>query len=330
MVLARGASAWWLVLLAATGCRQIFGLSDPIDAGGPGGGDGKPKDGMTVDVPVFDGPNCYGEPGWQVCLSSPPSGPVSLPANVDSEGVTVCATTQPTSWSGAGQPHACFVIGTTITVSSSYATGNYPLVLVASDSITIGDLDISAHGTAGADPGAGGNPNGACSFGTTPQTDGSGGGGGAGATLATQGGDGGSGNAAAASGGTASPGGAPSRLRGGCRGQNGGDGGGLTHGSGGNGGGAVYLVAGNTITITGSINASGAGAGGAGVFGGGGGGGGGGMIVLDAPSIMASGAVLIANGGGGGAGGTSAASGGNGSTPSTQAATTAAAGGTGG
>jgi hypothetical protein len=95
----------------------------------------------------------------------------------------------------------------------------------------------------------------------------------------------------------------PVALRAGCSGQDGGDGS-SPGGTGGVGGGVVYLVAGNTITITntGIINASGAGASPAASHGGGGGGGSGGMIVLAANTISATNGRLLANGGGGGAG----------------------------
>src|SRR5207245_913596 len=68
----------------------------------------------------------------------------------------------------------------------------------------------------------------------------------------------------------------PSPLRGGCRGGRGGAGllGG-TRTPGGDGGGAIYFVAGGTIMISGTIDASGRG-GGAGAIGNGGAGGGGG------------------------------------------------------
>lgn len=320
-----------LALLALGGCRQIFGLSDPLPDAAAGSSDGA-SDARGVDGSGSDGNSgfCLGATGWKICVPMP-TAPVTLPATIDTESTFgLCMQTQPASWSGAGQPHACIIVGTTITGSSITATGNFPLVLVASDSISIGSLDVSSHG-GGADPGGGAGST-ACMTAGVGTSSVNGAGGGAGGSFMTKGGDGGSGNSGAAAKGTATAADptAPSSLRGGCRGGSGGDGGTVgNHGRGGDGGGATYLVAGTKITITGTINASGAGGTGGGSSNGGGGGGGtGGSIILHAPSIIATGATLVANGGGGGAGAAGATAGGTGSNPNASSPTTPAPGST--
>jgi hypothetical protein len=71
---------------------------------------------------------------------------------------------------------------------------------------------------------------------------------------------------------------------------------------GGRSGGALILVSGDTLTITGWVDASGCGGRGAGNNEGGGGGGSGGGIILESPALVITGDIS-ANGGGGGSGG---------------------------
>ncbi|MBW2262228.1 MAG: hypothetical protein JRG91_09670 [Deltaproteobacteria bacterium] len=71
---------------------------------------------------------------------------------------------------------------------------------------------------------------------------------------------------------------------------------------GGRSGGALMLVSGDTLTITGWVDASGCGGVGAGSNEGGGGGGSGGGIILESPALVITGEVTV-NGGGGGSGG---------------------------
>ena len=224
----------------------------------------------------------------------------------------------------ANGPSLCILAYRTITVSGRLrASGPSPLVLVAAESISIsGNLDVSSE--AGGDPAALGAGARDCSSvdadgppgGPNPPAEPDGGGGGAGGSLGSLGGAGGMSGRRAMEGGqpshAAMP---PGVLVGGCAGGNGGEGvlsKGVTASGdtpGGFGGGAVYVLAGASISISGQINASGAGGMGGICEGhescnGGGGGGSGGMIGLEAPSIdVTDTGVIYANGGGGGGGG---------------------------
>ncbi|MDB4964115.1 MAG: hypothetical protein JWP01_4114 [Myxococcales bacterium] len=189
------------------------------------------------------------------------------------------------------------------------ADGDNSLVLFAATTISvIGELDVGANGGVA---GPGGSDASAFTSGQNCRGKtgrffsagfGEGGGGGGGRTA---GGNGGASNQAGATGAggtlcsmfpTTLP------LRGGAGGAHGGN---SSLNSGGGGGGAVALVAMESISVTGVVGAPGAG----GISGasgtapsgdGGGGGGGGGAVLLEAPSVVVSGA-LTANGGGGAA-----------------------------
>jgi hypothetical protein len=201
-----------------------------------------------------------------------------------------------------GGGDACLVAADSIIVPSGATVvgiGSRPLVLLATTTIDIeGTIDVASH--RGAAVGAGADPASCTAVAPTSP------GGGAGGTYGTDGGDGGIGLPDGAPGLAANTG-DPVDVRGGCPGGNGASGGG-PGGVGGHGGGAVYLLAGISITIDGTINASGAGGDGCSAGGGGGcgggGGGAGGMIVLDGPTVTTRGA-LFANGGGGGEGASS-------------------------
>ena len=304
------------------------GTADPtktlaIALGTPTGATlGTPK-AYTLSIQDAD-QTCTGTGAYQVCVQKP-SAPVTLTGTLDTGTSPKCMN--PFSGWASGQPAACFVVGTQITVTGTLAvTGSKPLVLLASDTITVsGTIDASSHlgGTTG--PGA--------PFGTCAGQDGSassnGGGGGAGGSFITKGGNGSNGNGANG-GNAASQVSAPSVLRAGCNGHVGGDGA-FAAGPLGGAGGVVYLVAVNGITLmSGSvIDASGAGgsAPGSASSAGGSGGGSGGMIKLDAPTITASGAIVMANGGGGASGACNNANGNDGSDPSTAAPSTEAPGG---
>jgi hypothetical protein len=281
---------------------------------------GDPPYGNGTCVPLdaalmLDARPCFGGPFLTVCLPSPPIAQLTLSTPIDTDG-SGCAAID----------NYCVLAGTSISIPvtmTARATGSKPLVLVASDWISVdGTLDVGSHqGVTKA--GAGSNPAGMCDAATLPTTSG----GGAGATFIGRGGDGGNGGGGGTGGLAVNPGGAPLSLRGGCPGQSG-----LSSdpAPGGRGGGAVYLIAGNTITINGLINAAGEGGGGGrNVNFGGGGGGAGGMIGFDAPTITNHGLVL-ASGGGGGEGSDNQVFGAPGADPDPTSTTAAAGGGTGG
>jgi hypothetical protein len=273
-----------------------------------------------MNPPLLDGRVCFGQGLVQVCLDSAPGPAVTLPGAMNPLDTTVdgnCTKIVPQT-SG---PELCVIAGTTVTVSGSFAAiGARPLVLIGAETIIVsGTLDVSSKIAGGSRKGAGANDLG-CTAGGNGKNDAGGGGGGAGGSFGTVGGTGGSGDlndnglpVGVATGGA--PGATqttPVVLRGGCKGSAGGAGAdvdvGITGGVGGDGGGAVYLIAGNMITISGSGNVFASGAGGsvnAGAGGfeqGAGGGGSGGMIGLDAPAIQVQGRIA-ANGGAGAGGG---------------------------
>jgi hypothetical protein len=274
---------------------------------------------------------CVGSEVWQLCIvGAPPSAPVTLRGTINTDTSTSCASN--VVWTSSSQPAACVIAGTSIDVSTNTtATGTKPLVLFSTSTIQLASgvtLDVASHraGTTG----AGAQAAGCGAFPQAPLDSTSGAGGAAGGSFMSSAGDGGAGGKGATAG-LAAPADtvAPTILRGGCNGQTGGTAGAGSAGPPGSGGGAVFLVASTRISLLGTINASGAGGGGGLPLGGGGGGGSGGMIVLAAPSIMATNAKIIANGGGGGGSG-GASNGSPGSDPSTLTPTTAAQGGTGG
>jgi hypothetical protein len=301
-----------LALVACNKENPDFCPAHPGEDGCPGmGSNDGGTDGPEIDGdPSIDARACFGADNYEVCLTTVPSAPVTLPATVDTTSSTLCLTTQPAGWVSRGQPASCFIVGSMITAGNVNVTGSRPLVLLATQTINVtGVLDVASHG--GANPKTGpGAPFGNCQgFTATPSSSVSGGAGGAGANFMTRGGAGGDGNGGMAgnSGGTTptAPGTPPTALRGGCTGQPGGDGDGTSGGAGGAGGGAVFLLAGTSITIgnAGIINASGAGGAAGGDQAGGGGGGSGGMIVLYAPTLDTPNGRLLANGGGGASGG---------------------------
>jgi hypothetical protein len=281
-------------------------------------------------VPAVDARLCYGVGIVQVCFSTLPVGNPNLPIggtfNTDGAGCTLVVGQQ------AG-PALCVIAATSVTVTGNLvAIGNRPLVLVATDTLTVtpsGTIDVSSVSGAGARRGAGGDAT-QCTTLNKGQSDSGGAGGGAGGSFGTIGGKGGTGDlnnsnppsGAGAGANPANPLSIPTVLHGGCAGGAGGEGSmeqERTGGLGGDGGGALYLIAGSRIAIEGNVFASGAGgrvtSGAGGRQEGAGGGGSGGMIVLDAPTLQINGRV-VANGGagGGGGGGSGGTQGGNGTT----------------
>ncbi len=191
-------------------------------------------------------------------------------------------------------------------------TGTLPLIVVASDRVTV-TANISLNATGGVPgPGAATSPTGAGGVGATflaQERESSGGGGGSYGSLGGPGGTSDSQNIPAGASGQRYGMMPNDPLVGGSPG---GPGGNVTTG-GGAGGGALQLSSAVSITISGSFITAGGGGGkgGGASANGGGGGGSGGEIFLEAPQITVS-ATLAANGGGGGGGGA-----GGGTTPST-------------
>lgn len=290
----------WVAVVLLSGCSSILGIDDFKVAGDGGGGE------MGSEMGY-----CLGPTGWRVCVPTMPTEQMPLSSNLqfsttEDQSSPLCARNQPPSWKAAGQPDACFIIAGSVTFSAAMlqAVGDRPLVVFASDTITVERaLDVASHSmpmSVGAS-----SPSSRC---TLPQPAGNGstapGAGAAGGSFMGKGGDGGNSTSSGIVGGRAAAADAqpPTLLRAGCAGGAGGSGGEMG-GAGGAGGGAVYLVAGNRIVINGFINVSGSAGQGGRRNAGGGGGGSGGMIHLHAPMIGGNAGVLVANGGGGGEGG---------------------------
>lgn len=296
-----------VVACLASGCGFSIEFR-ASDDGGPGGGDGSGSGGGD------GGFGCYGTGMIVVCplTQPPPSFDVTVPVTLDTNVAGNC-----TAVSGTNVAMTCVVLAEEMTISADVrGIGMRPLVFVATKSMKIqGRIDVASRDGI---PGAGFTRS-ACANGIGP----SGIAGGAGGSFGGQGGRGGNGG-----GGTPGPSTIPTSLRGGCHGQ---DGAGpfSIGGDGADGGGGFYAIAGMSIELSGSVNASGEGGDGGsfgGTNGGGGGGGGsGGMVVLDAPAVAISGE-LFANGGGGGGGSSGVSNAGNGHDPTN--AQTMPAGGT--
>jgi hypothetical protein len=316
---------------ASTMCpsgRQYGGL------GGPSGGCVEIDAGMPPDVRLPDaGPVCFGSAPNTICFATRPTGSleVAAPTTFDTVSGTVAGTQLTCATPMSGGTGYCVIAANTITVSSTLrATGTKPLVFVAADSISVpASINVGSQRTPTESIGAGADPATGCNAGT-PAAPGATSGGGAGGSFMGAGANGGNGGGAGGGNGGVH-GTAPgigTSIHGGCPGQDGAGGGKGAHG---HGGGAVFMIAGNTITVGATINAGGeGGAGASGMDSGGGGGGAGGMIGFDAPNIMVTG-TLIANGGGGAEGSGNAANGNpGGDATSTNPALGGAAGSSGG
>ena len=239
-----------------------------------------------------------------------------------------------------GGSSLCLVSASTIEIAvggTLRAIGPNPLVLIAVHTISVaGVVDVASRVGSAAVFGAGARTADECNaigLDGKPSDGGNqgfnAGGGGAGGSLGGLGGGGGDGRGSIR-GGVPVVGIVPAVLTGGCPGGSGGngtDGGGGA--AGGAAGGALYLLAGDSVSIGGKVNASGGGGGpgtrGSFSGGGGGGGGAGGMIGLESPVLTVTGSVFANGGGGGGGANKSADSGGPGGDP--LAALTAALGG---
>jgi hypothetical protein len=266
-----------------------------------------------IDAAVADGPAPM--PDAAVCVAGVVD-VCSMPAPTIAFDVSTAATLNTSSdprcktVTLAGHD-LCLIYATEVTIAATGAltvTGGRPLALVSATTMVVaGAIDASSRG-AQIGPAA---DDASCAFQTSPENDGGGAGGGAGGSFTLAGGNGGTGDTddgigadgtglGGTHGATVS---APS-LRGGCRGQKGGDEqtGGNAGGAGGHAGGALYLAARQSVSVTGSIRATGAAGAGGQAQAGGGGGGSGGMVVIESASITVSGQIS-ANGGGGGQGG---------------------------
>ena len=304
----------WVLLLAACSFRTNNKAPGTPDAATD-----------AVMMTTGDAGGCWGTGVVKICPSTAPAGTLNLTGSLDTGSSPQC---KPYTVAMGEKPlDACVVTAQTITVTGSLTvTGPRPLVLLASDTITVqtgATIDVSSTRPP-ARTGPGANPD-ACHPGGAGTGQIGGSGGGAGGSFGDTGGTGGDGDSGASGGAPGDKAATIDVLRGGCAGA---DGGGLGAGAGGAGGGAVALVAGTSLLVSGVIPASGAaGDGASGLSDGGGGAGSGGMIVLDAPTVFGGG-TLIANGAGGGEG-ASAQSGSPGLEPDPAMPLTAARGGSG-
>ena len=311
-------------------------FTDPSCPSGRRFGDLGGPNGQCVDQPPPDaGPDappdarvCFGTAPFTVCFTTPPTGAidVSMATTFNTDTGTVTGTQLNCANPMSGGTGYCVLAANTITINQSLrATGTKPLVLVAVDSISVAmSIDVASHRMGAMDSlGAGADPTTGCNAGTPPGAATGGSGGGAGGSFIGAGGSGGVGGGGGTSGVHGLAISLGTVLHGGCPGQDGAGGG---RGARGHGGGAVFLIAGNSITVGGTINAGGEGGEGAtATADGGGGGGAGGLIGFDATTITVTG-TLIANGGGGGEGSSNQ----TGNPGSDVSMTTAAPGGTNG
>lgn len=268
----------------------------------PGPRDAPPD--AAIDAAI-DAQLCFGIGLVMVC----PTAPITSPLTTVTETIDTTTSSRCIAYTGTAPGSLCVIAGTSVSIpvgTTLRAVGTKPLVILATNSLSVaGTIDVASR--RGQPSGAGAQPA-ACSAGTAATATQ----GGAGGSFGGRGGNGGDVLAAGPASATTT---AVNAFRGGCRG---GTGAGAMPGAGGNGGGAVYLIASSTITISGTVNASGSGAANAMVTAGGGGGGTGGMIGIDAPMVTAlAGSSIFANGGGGGEGSTPQKVGAPGADPAT-------------
>jgi hypothetical protein len=320
-------------LLALAGCSFRSGEAPDASIGSGSNIDAPVTvvDGRPDGSPMIDGgATCFGTGLLTVCFDVAPTNTDHITSTtiIDTDNDGSCTKVIPQT----GAESVCVIAAGSIAIDAAVlATGKRPLVLVAATTLAVnsdGFVDVSSSRFVTA-AGAGGNSMLCTTAGAGSMSNGpnGGGGGGAGGSFADVGGGGATGvNGAGGTGGTAGAATVPvAVVRGGCAGASGGKNDGNQGGGGGGGGGAIYLIAGSSISIGGTVDASGAGGRGGQSHAGGGGAGSGGLIGLDAPSVTISGA-LIANGGGGGEGG-GMMSGDSGLDPDPQHPTTPAPGG---
>nr|HEX4315524.1 hypothetical protein [Kofleriaceae bacterium] len=289
-----------LVVLLGCSCRALLGIDDPIVQDTAG-------DGSAIDAAV-DGAGsatlCLGDAAvLQVCVPLP-----AQPRQFSKQTIETGVTVGSGSGSGGddcdfvqtvGTLELCVIAGTAVSFDNVIVRdvgGTRPLVVVATESITIDDaFDAASHrgGTTG--PGA---ATGSCAVGSAGGAP-TGAGGGAGGSYGNAGGNGGAGTTGA--GGSASAASTLGGIQAGCPGGGGGAGVSSQPINSGASGGVVYLIA-PVIDIAGALDVSGMSGGGGVSLGGGGGGGTGGFVGIDALASLSITGGIFANGGGGGGG----------------------------
>lgn len=245
---------------------------------------GSEVDGAVIDMRPDDSTAyCYGHGLLRVCLDAEPSGALQITSmSIDTASAT-CAVVPQTNG-----PDLCVIAATTVQLANVRAIGPRPLVVIATDRITLGGvIDVASRRIEGSGVAAAGSNDARCAGTSNPLT-GAGGNGGSFGGIGGKGGRSGVNPQASVD---------PQVLRGGCPGTDG-----NPSALGGRGGGAIYFIAETGISVgTATINASGAG--GSTAIATGGGGGSGGMIGFDAPSLtVTTGGQAFANGGGGAGG----------------------------
>lgn len=311
-----------LLLICASACT--FNPDTKSQEGASTDGSITSNDGA---VPGPDSMTCFDLSARHVesCALTEPDGALDLSGGTfvyDSDALTFTGPDGPVSHTRDVVGDVVVILGTTVRIQSDAVfrgVGTRPLMIAShGDLLVAGTIDVSSND---ANLGAGHDFAGCgSSAGGVGESDIGGAGGGGGGGFGDVGGRGGDGDsnmnagddgiAIAGEGGIAVA--APTIIRGGCPGGNGGEGSPGKVGTGGASGGAIQLTAAGTITVTGMIHAGASGGLGDTNDAGGGGGGSGGYIGLDAPVVDVSGGTLAANGGGGAGGGDDANSGGPG------------------
>src|SRR5262245_43268593 len=96
----------------------------------------------TLTIRNAVGLDCVGENAFLACFPTP-TNLVRLSGEIDTDS-TICASTAPVGW--IDQPASCFIVGHSIEVAAISVFGSRPLVLFATDSISItGDIDVASH-----------------------------------------------------------------------------------------------------------------------------------------------------------------------------------------
>jgi len=222
------------VLALVAGCTFDHGFGmGPADANGSGSdsGSGNTNDsGMPVDAYVnpVDGPTCTSTKFLNLCAEPPPTAPFNL------NNATIINTDTDSRCRVFYQPNGgpvCLIYATSVDImngGSITAIGSRPLAIASTSTMFIsGTIDVSSRraGQRGA-----GSSNPSCTFASAPESDIGGGGGGAGGSFGLHGANGGTGDTDTSLGldgsgspGTVGPTATIVVLRGGCRGQQGGD-----------------------------------------------------------------------------------------------------------